>query len=339
MNRSKYKCIYVICPPHTKTGGTELLHQLVYELNKLGAKSYIVYYNTDEKNIVNTAFIKYTTTSITMRDIIDDSLNLVVIPEIYCDIMRSFKNIKVAIWWLSVDNFLEKQAGIIGRVKTRGFCKGLTGGIIRLFNHTLVDNRRLIQKADMHLAQSYYAINYLKSLNVSNNVYYLSDYINDIYLENYKKIDEVSKKDIVLYNPKKGYKFTKKIIAASPSVNWIPLQNMTTEQVQKTMESAKVYIDFGNHPGKDRFPREAASCKCCVITGKRGSAKYHEDVMIPDEYKFDESSKSINDIIECIHNVLINYDTCLDEFAPYVDYIMQEKENFVKDIFNVFFDK
>lgn len=28
--------VYVACPAKTKTGGPELLHQLVYKLNKLG---------------------------------------------------------------------------------------------------------------------------------------------------------------------------------------------------------------------------------------------------------------------------------------------------------------
>lgn len=30
-----------------------------------------------------------------------------------------------------------------------------------------------------------------------------------------------------------------------------------------TMRKAKVYIDFGFHPGKDRIPREAVMCGAC----------------------------------------------------------------------------
>lgn len=55
------------------------------------------------------------------------------------------------------------------------------------------------------------------------------------------------------------------------------------------MSKSKVYIDFGNHPGKDRIPREAAISGCIVITGKRGAAAFAEDVCIPETYKFDES--------------------------------------------------
>ena len=37
------KTIYVVCPAYFKTGGTELLHQLVYELNNLGKNAIITY--------------------------------------------------------------------------------------------------------------------------------------------------------------------------------------------------------------------------------------------------------------------------------------------------------
>ncbi len=40
------------------------------------------------------------------------------------------------------------------------------------------------------------------------------------------------------------------------------------------MRKAKLYIDFGYHPGKERMPREACLLDCCLIIGKDGSAKY-----------------------------------------------------------------
>ena len=54
------------------------------------------------------------------------------------------------------------------------------------------------------------------------------------------------------------------------------------------MMESKVYIDFGNHLGKDRIPREVAS-GCCIITGKTGADKYKEDVYIGEKFKFDEA--------------------------------------------------
>ncbi|MCX7738527.1 MAG: hypothetical protein N2Z80_03840 [Hydrogenothermaceae bacterium] len=59
------------------------------------------------------------------------------------------------------------------------------------------------------------------------------------------------------------------------------------------LKKAKVYIDFGNHTGKDRIPREAAMLECCVITGRRGIAKYREDVPIPENYKIEDKVENI----------------------------------------------
>ncbi|MGC8677909.1 MAG: hypothetical protein ACP5UF_06830 [Hydrogenobaculum sp.] len=77
---------------------------------------------------------------------------------------------------------------------------------------------------------------------------------------------------------------------------------MTRDQVIETLQKAKVYIDFGNHPGKDRIPREAAILGCCVITGKRGSATFFEDVPIPEEYKFEERYQDFNYYRQVIRN-------------------------------------
>ena len=77
-------------------------------------------------------------------------------------------------------------------------------------------------------------------------------------------------------------------MALANDINWVPLQNMTRSELVNVMRVAKVFVDFGYHPGKDRLPRECAANGCCVITGMRGSANYFEDVPIPSKYKFDE---------------------------------------------------
>ena len=79
---------------------------------------------------------------------------------------------------------------------------------------------------------------------------------------------------ILLYNPKKGLDKVLPIIEQTPWLKWIPLINLTEEDMIAYMHLAKVYVDFGNHPGKDRIPREAAICGCCVITNREGSAAY-----------------------------------------------------------------
>lgn len=52
--------IYVICPPFYKTGGTELLHQLVFSLNNKGYSSSIAYLDSSLDKNINPAFLQYT---------------------------------------------------------------------------------------------------------------------------------------------------------------------------------------------------------------------------------------------------------------------------------------
>ncbi len=107
---------------------------------------------------------------------------------------------------------------------------------------------------------------------------------------------------------------------------------MTNEKVRNIMWKAKVYIDFGNHPGKDRIPREAAICGCCIITGMNGSAKFKEDVPIPNVYKFDSTNDNIECIVKQIHNIINNYDKISKDFTDYKKFISNEKKTFKNDV-------
>lgn len=144
------------------------------------------------------------------------------------------------------------------------------------------------------------------------------------------------KEDLVLYNPKKGYEFTKKLIAFSPNINWVPLTGMTRSELIDIVKRAKVYIDFGYHPGKDRLPRECAMNGCCIITGYKGSAAFYEDVMIPCDYKFKDSRKSIPSIIKRINWTLSNYDTAINDFEEYRKTIRNEESEFHREVSRLF---
>lgn len=240
--------------------------------------------------------------------------------------IKNFKNMRKAIWWLSVDNY----------EKLYTFKKAIPYGfkhvLYLLHDGTLMFHRKDYKKADYHLCQSYYAIDFLKRKKV-NNIAYLSDYINDTFMQ---ISDNKQKCDKILYNPKKGYRFTKEIIKKANELEWVPIQNLTTWQVKELLLQSKVYIDFGNHPGKDRFPREAAMCGCIVITGRRGSAKFYNDVPIDDKFKFKDSKKNIEKIVTKIRECLDNYDIQIKEFHNYRKYIRNEKEQFNKDVDTVF---
>lgn len=324
--------VYVLCPAYSKTGGPELLHQLVKKMNDFNIDANIVYFRTnkDNKAYRNSEFDIYTQTYIELDGIEDKEENLLIIPEISTAIKLSkkFKNIKKAIWWLSVDNFL-KGYRIFKPIETTGvytYIKSLIKGRI-LFNFNYIKN------IEYHLCQSYYAIDFLKSKGIEEPLY-LSDYINNTFLED--NIKKIEKQDIVLYNPKKGFEFTNKIINLSPDFKWVPIKNLTTQQVKELLLKSKVYIDFGNHPGKDRFPREAAMCGCCIITGKRGSAAFDKDVPIGEEFKFDDKSQNIPVIVQKIKQCFENYEIENRKFDKYRQYIKSEEKAFEEDIKRIF---
>jgi hypothetical protein len=162
----------------------------------------------------------------------------------------------------------------------------------------------------------------------------LSDYLNNRFIES--NFDPKVKDNIVVYYPTKGLFFTKKIIRLCPSIKFIAIQNMTRNEVISLLKRAKVYIDFGNHPGKDRIPREAAILGCCVIVAKRGSAKFAEDVPISEEYKFEDVNNNISNILYKIRDCLDNYERRYSDFDNYRKVIRKEPEKFVNDLNQIF---
>lgn len=324
--------VYVVCPAYLKSGGPELLHQLVYELNNNGIESYITYYRTNNENPEYTPddFKKYIDTYKTLNDIEDSENNITITPEIVLalNLTKNLKNTKKIMWWLSVDNFT-RDYGLINTLKTHG----LIWTLKLMITGKIMYDLSYVKHIDGHLCQSRYAMEFLENNGISN-IAYLSDYISDEYLTIPENIE--NKEDIIVYNPKKGIKFTKKIIEKAPHLNFIPIENLTTMQVKELLLKSKVYIDFGTHPGKDRIPREAAMCGCCIITNKKGSAKYYDDVPINEEFKFEDNEDNIDNIIEKITICINNYDKEILKFKEYQQFIKHEKEQFEMDVKKIF---
>ena len=243
--------------------------------------------------------------------------NYFIFPEIMTiNKMPMLKHSKKIMWWLSVDNFLE-QNGVFG--------KDLLSEFINLYY-------------DYHFVQSEYARRYcIDEMGIpEEKIFYISDYLNDSYISKAKDNTEKQKKDQVLYNPKKGIEFTKLLMNYAPDITWVPLIDMTYDEVRDTMQESKVYIDFGNHPGMDRLPREAAINGCCIITDRRGAAAFREDVPIPDKYKFDDNEDSVPAIIDAVRFLLQNYDSSKSGFNDYRVWISGARDRFYSDTEKVF---
>jgi hypothetical protein len=97
---------------------------------------------------------------------------------------------------------------------------------------------------------------------------------------------------------------------------------MSKYQIIELLKSSKVYIDFGNHPGRDRIPREAAILGNCVITNLKGSAGFYNDITINKEYKI----TNIEEIGNIIRNCFNNYESVINEHSLYMSLIKNQKE-------------
>lgn len=305
INIQKNSKIYICTPANVSTGGPEALHQLGRNLIDIGINTYMYYIPNDNKSPIHPEYIDYSVPF--LNTIEDNNRNIIIIPEHYNYIMmlKNFKNIQKVIWWLSIDNFYISY--YFTTKKIRGMTVRFINKLSKLFfKKNLIDLPNLALKSkfdwnlinelkiNLHLAQSNYAKHHLESKGIKN-IELLFEYIKDSQLFTY---NSMNKEDVILFNPAKGSRFTKKIISRAIDIKFIPIEKMNHANVIKLMKKSKIYIDFGNHPGRDRMPREAALCGCCIITGKRGSASFFGDVPISNQYKFNEDKYSISEIIE-----------------------------------------
>lgn len=307
--------IYILCIAEVATGGTELLHQLCHKLSKIGCEAYMWYGNNAESPVAD-RFKKYHTRYVS--NVYDAEESVFIIPEVMPQIAISIKAKKVILWWLSVDNFLRTLLeGSLDEKHVFDLIKGKD------------DDSRIL-----HYAQSQYAINYLLQRGINpREIYYLSDYLNEEFMKRALSSGlSLPRYANVLYYPGKGYEFTSKLIQASPELNWIPLRNYTPEEMRTVMCRSMVYIDFGNHPGKDRIPREAAICGCCILVGLDGAAANPVDIPIPQEFKVEGKDENIGLIIQKIKYLIQNYEEANSRFDNYRRIIQGEEAEFEKDI-------
>ncbi len=301
--------IYILCPANRATGGPELLHQLGYKLNLFGYVADMFYTNqTPGVHPVCEQYEKYHVPF--TNDVYQTPGNIVILPEIGIPMIHSLENYRCVVWWLSVDNarYTEKDV------------------------EYMRSNKNIL-----HLVQSQYALDFLQNtLGITENIYYLSDYINSDFFTSQSDTDDSLRTDTVLFNPKKGLQNTLELISKSDyRIKWQALSGLTPEGMRDVMKKAKVYIDFGHHPGKDRIPREATICGCHIITNKKGAAKNDIDVAIPNCYKFDDDSNP-QDILNTIYELIEHYSDKHADYQDYLNKISNEFIEFEKDIIKFF---
>lgn len=324
--------IYLFCPAGYATGGPECLHQLAYYLRKAGHNAMMYYYQAPESgpDVVHPNYehyhIPYATT------IKNNKINLIILPETHLGPLTDpqYKQIRKVIWWLSVDNFWVVLNNAISQKQHKSLFK-----IKRMIGRYQFPDLDMVRKSGaFNIVQSQYAEDFLNRNHILVHGH-VHDYLSPTFIEQAKQLP-ATRKDYILYNPKKGLAFTQKLMEAAPQLQWKPLINLTPQQVADLLKESKVYIDFGEHPGRDRFPREAAVMGCCLITGLRGSAAFYEDVPIAAEFKFNEQETPLQAILDKITECLADFETQSAKFETYRQIVTNDQSNMEVSIKAIF---
>ena len=300
--------ILIHAPSDKIAGGCESIHQLCDALSK-NFETNICYYFNSESEVPD----KFKIYNIKKSNFFDDSKTIHIIPE--TAVKYFYKKITLGvkvIFWLSVDNYL-------GLKDYNQLFKLIR--YIKSFN-----NRISLKKLNncYHLSQSEYANLFLKKKKIS--YFFIGDYINQNYSDLY--IDHDKKKNLIIYNPRKGMHLTNKIMDKS-SFNFVPIKNMNNQQIIQLMKESKIYIDFGRFPGRDRIPREAVLLDMVTIIGNRGSAVNDVDFPIFKNFKVDTDDGDFkNNVNNVIQLTLNNYSNEVKKFKKFKNQLILEKENF-----------
>jgi hypothetical protein len=277
--------VYINIPAQAIAGGVESLFQLADAINNTGGES-IVLWDIPYHDPIPEKYKHYNIQHSTEVEDISD--NWIIYPEVWTEKLGTYKNMKNAIWWLSVDN---------------------NHGKFQDFSNSEVT----------HFYQSFYALDFLQK-NGAEKYLPLFDYIHEKYTDSVYEIS--SKKNIVIYNPVKGMEITHQIRNLNSDIKFVPIYGMDETQIIELLKTSKVYIDFGHHPGRDRIPRESAILGNCVITNSNGSSGFYNDIPIDKKFK----SSNFEEIGNLIRNCFENFESVINEYSIYRSSIKNQKE-------------
>ena len=342
--------IYVACPANKSSGGHETLHQLVSVLRDKNYDAYIFYYDSGKGQAsVPEKFKEYNIEYVT--HIVDNDKNIIVIPEVYTELIYKYKKIRKCIWFLSVDFYTKKLNSnrvneILRKKNINNKIKSLVEPLVYLYLYISKKSiKQLKFNVDKNKNEYFYFYNceYAKEFLIKNGIKEdRVEYLCGPISEEYRNIDinNINKRNIISYNPLKGGEFytglLNKIITERPDIEIVPIKDMTLIEIKELLCSTKVYMDFGFFPGPERIPREAVSCYCNIITSTEGSAKNDIDVPIPRKFKFDINNTSIEKIADCIYELVDNYDKYNDLYENYRIKVRNQRRLFRENIDKIF---
>ncbi|GAA4753768.1 hypothetical protein GCM10025783_28350 [Amnibacterium soli] len=330
--------MFVIYPRGLRTGGPEALHQLVDSLRRQGQDAYLTPRAASAHLDRVGAYSVYDAPEAPVEDAPDCA---VVSPEDEPGELLAYRSAVRFCWWLSIDNsspFRDSQA------LRHAWSKPDPGLLLRLKMYARVPyhgvRRRLRGETTLlneihHLAQSQFAWSFLHSrLGVLPTL--LTDYTPLEGFSAHAPLAPSQRGRTVTYNPYKSGFLIDRLAERLPDVRFIPLENLTRDEVVATLQSSALYLDLGHHPGKDRLPREAALCDAIVAVARRGAGAFWADVPLSGGFKVAPGPAMLEETVELVQRVLADPDSAWHRQDGYREFIRGERERFDAEALDVF---
>jgi hypothetical protein len=329
--RPIYDEVLLFCP-EVATGGPEALHQLGHVINQLGGNAKMAYYGPISRLGMDGDTLRNETASSPMRQVYAQyqpqiltetqlgAATLIVFPEV----LTLSSNHNAAMWWLSAEGAEKSNP----RLQDADYRKNFFS-----------------DKNLKHLYQSEYARDYLEK-NRASNMHPMTDYTDPQFIEhsliaaNNPPISQRTNR--ICFFPNKGADLARDFLTHSGlrhQIDLVPIRNMSKVQVRDTLFGAKIYIDFGHHPGKDRVPREAAIAGAIVLLHAAGSANFYGDHPLSDAYRFTRDDITSGRLHQLVDAILDDPEMHFAAQLGYRQKILAEKETFEKEVRNFFFTK
>ncbi|MBI2352793.1 hypothetical protein HYV11_00940 [Candidatus Dependentiae bacterium] len=323
------KNVIIVSPQSLVTGGAEALVQLFHELHQAGFTTHMLWISkfsevkikydkgiaylcpNSTNNGPEVYQIKYQTKSLA-NDIPLDQSTLVVLPEIWGNYIPLFKNAKIGFYWLSIEYFKSHPESSYYR--------------------SLIFEKKSDPWNCIHFSDAPWISKTIAEWGIQS--YLLEVPISSHYLSTPQQRTKIE--NSIAYNPAKGFELAINFIKKHQDYYYIPLKNLDEQGVINALDSAKVYIDFGSFPGKDRIPREALTRNCVIFIHNAGCATDFDSFPIDNFFRFTDEEVKNGTLHNKIIYALQHYQEMLALQEPMKKTIIESHENFKNQINTIF---
>lgn len=336
----RFDAVYIYHPRGVETGGPELLHQLCALLREHGQPAFLVPLPGTEGAAPAKAYAHY---DVAHAERVADAVgNAVILPEQHpLEPLFALRYATPVLWWLSLDKSpvfvwtLRRRNQVLLRASASVpiLRKDDAKALVKLPQEAFERDRLAADTRFVHLAQSHYA-QAAVSITLGVEVELLTDFAAPR-TAGTVEVERAPRQ--IAYNAAKGGELVDLVARQAPA-DWVftPIRGMSQTEVAQLLRTASVYLDLGEHPGRDRMPREAAQLGAVVVVGGRGSAVFVDDVPLPPEHVVSYRGSIIDNTIATLAAVFADVDAARAGQDDYRRWTAADRERFVAETLSVF---